>query len=72
MSFHRFVLQVTAAALLFACTGAAADGTRAIRVDAARPAGAIRSLQGVNVGPAHTRPGVGDITEQYRRLRIDT
>lgn len=50
----------------------AASNARQIRVDAGKVTGTIRSLQQVNLGPAHSRPGVPDITEQYRDLRIDS
>jgi len=45
---------------------------RKVEVDAASVTGAIRSLQGVNVGPAHTRQDVPDVMRQYRDLRIDS
>ena len=45
---------------------------RALRVDATEVAGAIRSFQGVNGGPAPVLPGLPDLTSQFRELRIDT
>ena len=50
----------------------AASNPRQVRVVAGKVTGTIRSLQQVNLGPAHSRPGVPDITEQYRDLRIDS
>ena len=51
--------------------GAAAGEQRAVVVDASKVAGTIRSLQGVNLGPLHTQPGLPDLTAQYRDLRVD-
>ncbi|MBN2312219.1 MAG: hypothetical protein JXR94_24785 [Candidatus Hydrogenedentes bacterium] len=45
---------------------------RAIRVDASNVIGRIRSFQGVNVGPAHTRREVPGVARQYRELHIDS
>jgi len=47
------------------------SGFRTVQVNAAEIVGAIRSLQGVNCGPCSPRPGLGDLSRQYRDLRID-
>lgn len=59
-------------ALLWCALAATAGAqTRAVRVDAAKVIGTIRSLQGVNGGPAPLRPPLADASRQYRELRID-
>ncbi len=58
--------------LLAGRQAAAVPPFRQVRVDAGERAGTIRSLQQVNCGPAHSRPGVPDISRQYRDLRIDS
>jgi hypothetical protein len=52
---------------------AASDGgqMRTVEVDAGQVVGVIRSLQGVNGGPAGMRPGTPLLSRQYRDLRID-
>ncbi len=44
---------------------------RAIEVDAGKVVGEIRSLQGVNCGPAPLVPRLAHVGPQYRDLRID-
>jgi len=48
------------------------ESHRKIEVDAAVVVGTIRSLQGVNCGPAHSRRGVADVSAPYKDLRIDS
>src|ERR1017187_651684 len=64
-------LTITAAITL-AAGAAGATPPQPVLVDAAKVTGTIRSLQGVNLGPLHTQPGLPDLTAQYRDLRIDT
>jgi hypothetical protein len=59
-------------ALTLAAAAAVATPPEPVQVDAAKVTGTIRSLQGVNLGPLHTQPGLPDLMAQYRDLRIDT
>lgn len=47
-----------------------AESIEGIVVDASKPHGRIRSLQGVNLGPLHTKNGL-DLTKQYREMQVD-
>ena len=60
------------AVLILGVGAVTAAPSQPVVVDAARVTGAIRSMQGVNLGPLHTQPGLPDLTAQYRDLRIDT
>ena len=69
---HRLEILIVAALLCAVPQNcAAADQPRAVHVDASKITGSIRSLQGVNLGPAHSRDGLPDLTRQFRDLRID-
>ena len=57
--------------LLCALAATAGAQTRTVEVDAANVIGTIRSLQGVNDGPAPLLPGLADVSAQYRDLRIN-
>jgi len=47
-------------------------GFRDIRVDASKPAGTIRSFQGVNGVPTPIMDGLPNLVRQYKDLHIDT
>lgn len=57
--------------LLFTLSNPVMAEMRGLHVDAVDEVGTIKSLQGVNVGPAHTRESVPDISEQYKDIRVD-
>jgi xylan 1,4-beta-xylosidase len=57
--------------LLLPLAVAAAAQTRNVTVDASRVTAKIRSFQGVNCGPSPLMPGLPDVTQQYRELKID-
>ena len=58
---------VAACFALSACFGQ----LRSLRVDAAAPAGEIRSFQGVDGGPIPVLPDGPDLTRRYRELKVD-
>jgi hypothetical protein len=62
-------LFISLGLLLTLAAGAPAGEPRSVVVDASKPAGTIRSLQGVNLGPLHTQAGLPDLTAQFRDLR---
>jgi xylan 1,4-beta-xylosidase len=64
---HRMLLGCALAATAWA----QAPTPRAVGVDASRRFGQIRSLQGVNDGPYPLMPGVADVTQGYRDVRVD-
>lgn len=61
---------------IFPCTGvllmSAESGMKIISVDANKVKGTIRNLQGVNVGPSHTRPGIPELGTHYKDLEISS
>jgi xylan 1,4-beta-xylosidase len=64
------VVGVLGASLLSMASAAAQ--WRIVEVDAGAVTGRIRSLQGVNNGPAQSKPGTPDLIRQYRELGIDS
>ncbi|MGC1128445.1 MAG: hypothetical protein WA875_02680 [Candidatus Acidiferrales bacterium] len=61
----------TAVMLMLAASGTAQAQNRAVTVDAGRTTGTIRSLDGVNGGPAPVMAGLPSLEKQYREARVD-
>ncbi len=59
------------AALSLVVGATAALPPQPVLINAGKVTGVNRSLQGINLGPLHTQPGLPDLTAQYRDLRID-
>lgn len=67
-----FLLSLTLSViLLFTLSRPVMAEIRELRVDVADEIGTIKCLQGVNVGPTHTREGIADISEQYKDIRVN-
>lgn len=69
-AFLNWLMAVTLFLTQFAVPGLG-QGFRALSVDAGKTIGRIRSFQGVNGSPLPVMPGLPNLVQQYRDLRID-